>query len=109
MQKKLEGDKVDELYILSRMVAAGYVPSKLYGWRKARRPLNRTMRKITKAGNFLLDKPFDFKVAVAEKLIPRMRDRMIREKAYLVANGVAPHDFDARMQQYEAVRKDIAE
>ena len=36
-----------------------------------------------------------------------MKDRMIREKAYLLANGVNSHDFDTRLNQYEAIRQDI--
>lgn len=82
---------VSSLYILSRMIALGYVPSRVYKWRLA---------------NAILEKPWNMKVSLM-KLIPSMRENLIRERAYLLANGVSQYDYDTHLNKLEAIHQDI--
>lgn len=68
-EDKLRGDGVNDLYILSRLLGMGFVPSNLYRRRPAR---------------FMTNAPWNFKVALSA-LLPSMRERVVREKAYLIS------------------------
>ena len=41
------------------------------------------------------------------KLIPSMREHLIREKSYLLANGINAYDYDTHLNRLEAMHEDI--
>lgn len=90
-EDKLRADGVNELYILSRLLGMGFVPSNLYRWRPA---------------NFLTNSPWNFKVAIAS-LVPSMKDRLIREKAYLISKWVGSYDYDMHIKKLNALEQDL--
>ncbi len=90
-EDKLRGDGVNDLYILSRLLGMGFVPSNLYRRRPAR---------------FMTNAPWNFKVALSA-LLPSMRERVVREKAYLISQWVNQYDYDAHLNKLSALEQDI--
>jgi|GEM_PF-6188451 len=41
------------------------------------------------------------------KLIPSVRDRLVREKAFLISHGVSHFDYNAELARWEALHHDI--
>lgn len=90
-EQELYQEYPNALWVLSRMSALGYIPSKLYKWRLANRMANVS---------------WNMKASLM-KMIPSMRDNLVREKAFLIANGVNQHDYDTRLNTLEAMHQDI--